>query len=532
MSLLLQALKKAEHKAAQPPVAQVPSAPAVTAPAAGSLDFPALTPDTLTPALSPEAEAGSSLAVSTVPDIDSRAALATEPASAPALTDLDWPLDPLTPAATQVATASTAEEPLAPKSAAAPIAGAEKDASSVAAPLTATPVAATPQPPRPSLTPPSQSPRASTPAVDPMADRRQAAQRFARVDPNRQADSRRRGGWYAALLVLTGAVAAGLWWQFGQLTQPPAPGGAGVAMLGTPSAAMVEPVAPSSTLNSVTPAATSPMAQETPPPAVVAKTSRIGAVKSSVAAPNVTAERTVVKPQAESAPVAPVPASPLVAPASAAPPAAASRLQIQRALPADNPLERGYQALQAGQWALAESAYQQALQVDGRNVDALNGLAAVAIQQKQPELAAQYVQRVLQLDPRNPYAQSLTSLLRPAGANDESQLKLLASTSGADGAAANFTLGLQLGRQGRWHDAQEAFFKAHTQDGTHPDYCFNLAVSLDQIRQRQLARQYYSKALMLAKTRPAQFDTAVATQRLQSLGGPLDNAPTVEKSGQ
>ena len=51
----------------------------------------------------------------------------------------------------------------------------------------------------------------------------------------------------------------------------------------------------------------------------------------------------------------------------------------------------------------------------------------------------------------------------------------------------------------------------------NPDYAYNLAVSLDQLRQPKLALDYYRRALALAQTRAASFDQALARIRVQAL---------------
>ena len=84
--------------------------------------------------------------------------------------------------------------------------------------------------------------------------------------------------------------------------------------------------------------------------------------------------------------------------------------------------------------------------------------------------------------------------------------------------ALQFIQGNQLAAQGRWNEAQQAYFNAHRADPNNPDYCYNLAVSLDRIYESRLARDFYAKSLVLARSRPAGFDTARAQTRLGQLG--------------
>ena len=127
--------------------------------------------------------------------------------------------------------------------------------------------------------------------------------------------------------------------------------------------------------------------------------------------------------------------------------------------------------------------------------------------------------RLLQADPRDAHAAAgLISLRAGRGGaiSAESRVKsMLADSPGSH--VLNFTLGNELAQQGRWAEAQQAFFKAYAADPENPDYAFNLAVSLDQQRQPVLALEYYQRAIALAKARGARFDLAAAEGRVAQL---------------
>ena len=72
-------------------------------------------------------------------------------------------------------------------------------------------------------------------------------------------------------------------------------------------------------------------------------------------------------------------------------------------------------------------------------------------------------------------------------------------------------------QQGRWAEAQQSYFKAFSADAENPDYAYNLAVSLDQLRQPRQALDYYRRAITLAQTRTANFDQVLARNRVQAL---------------
>ena len=70
--------------------------------------------------------------------------------------------------------------------------------------------------------------------------------------------------------------------------------------------------------------------------------------------------------------------------------------------------------------------------------------------------------------------------------------------------------------EARWAEAQQSFFQAHVADPTNPDYVYNLAVSLDHLRQTSLAAQYYARALA-AESQAVAFDRSQAEIRLRQL---------------
>jgi tetratricopeptide (TPR) repeat protein len=46
----------------------------------------------------------------------------------------------------------------------------------------------------------------------------------------------------------------------------------------------------------------------------------------------------------------------------------------------------------------------------------------------------------------------------------------------------------------RWNDAQQAYFRAYSAEPDNPDILYNLAISLEHLRQNKLAAQYYAQA--------------------------------------
>ena len=254
------------------------------------------------------------------------------------------------------------------------------------------------------------------------------------------------------------------------------------------------PADPSRAASATTPL---PPAPEQPAPAVRAGRAKAAAPSAAVAARGSTGPAGAVQAKE--------------------PPRAVS---VNRVTPEVHPrVVAGYKAYQAGDLSTAHGEYQQALREDPANRDALLGLAAVEMRAQRYEQSEAYYERLLQADPRDPHAHAgmlalRSQLMDPVQA--ESRVKsMLATDPGAN--VLYFTLGNQYAQQGRWAEAQQAYFKAYAADSENPDFAFNLAVSLDQLRQPGLALEYYRRALALAEKRAASFAPETARRREQQL---------------
>lgn len=211
--------------------------------------------------------------------------------------------------------------------------------------------------------------------------------------------------------------------------------------------------------------------------------------------------------------------APLPAPLPAAEAPAPSAIRVTQSRPRVSPLlEQGYAALQQGNLPQAQRAYEQMLASDPKSIDALYGLAAIAVHRQQSVLAEDYYLRILEADPRDALAHAGLAGLKGRSGGAESRIKTLIAEQ-PNVAQLHFALGNLYALDQRWRDAQQAYFQAYKNDSENPDAAFNLAVSLDQLHQEKLAAQYYSEALRLAAARPAAFSHEQARMRLRDLQG-------------
>ncbi|MDR1996294.1 tetratricopeptide repeat protein [Azonexus sp.] len=195
-------------------------------------------------------------------------------------------------------------------------------------------------------------------------------------------------------------------------------------------------------------------------------------------------------------------------------------IRVTRTQPRVDPdLVQAHARLQAGDLPGASQFFTQVLQRDPNQTDALLALATIAQHQGRLGEAESWRQRALVADPSDPAVQAATLASRAAGGDAqaaESRLKTLLAAQ-PQSAELNFALGNLYARQQRWAEAQQHYFNAVAAEPDNPDYLFNLAVSLDQLRQPRPAAQHYRLALEAATRRPASFDGEQVRRRLAAL---------------
>ncbi|MDP2869966.1 MAG: tetratricopeptide repeat protein [Methyloversatilis sp.] len=207
------------------------------------------------------------------------------------------------------------------------------------------------------------------------------------------------------------------------------------------------------------------------------------------------------------------------APAPTPPPAAAPAappIRITRNAPViPQDINEGYAAFNAGEYDRARVAYERALRADPRNPDALHGLMALADVRGDAQQARMLLRRIAEIDPADPSVQvALSENVDPVA--QEARLLNIAAAQ-PQSAPAAFALGNLYAGQARWREAQQAYFNAWTLAPDQPDHAYNLAVSLDQLRQSKLALQYYREAMTLRSQRSAAFDADAVAARIAAL---------------
>ena len=180
-------------------------------------------------------------------------------------------------------------------------------------------------------------------------------------------------------------------------------------------------------------------------------------------------------------------------------------------------LKQAYQAYQRGDDEAALLKYNQVLDIDPENRNALLARAAIAIQNGDSVSAIKDYQTLLVANPKDSLAMSsLISTTSISPQKSETQLKLMIRDE-PDSPYLNFVLANIYGTQNRWQEAQSLYFKALENNPNDPNYAYNLAVSLEHIEKPKVAISYYEKALLNMDRGLATFNKDVVDRRLEVL---------------
>jgi len=183
----------------------------------------------------------------------------------------------------------------------------------------------------------------------------------------------------------------------------------------------------------------------------------------------------------------------------------------------DRWLKEAYQAYQRGDDETALRKYNQVLNIDSGNRNALLARAAIAIQNNNSASAIKDYQKLLLSNPKDSLAMSsLIAVANLSPEKSESQLKLMIREE-PNSPYLNFVLGNIYGAQNRWQEAQSLYFKALENNPDDPNYAYNLAVSLEHLAKPGVAIAYYEKALVNIGNSLATFNKDVVDRRLEML---------------
>lgn len=181
-------------------------------------------------------------------------------------------------------------------------------------------------------------------------------------------------------------------------------------------------------------------------------------------------------------------------------------------------LQTAYRAYQSGDDGNAQNLYARVLSHDEHNRDALLGLAAIAVRQKDVVRAQEIYSELLTLDPKDSIAQA--GFVSVSGSFDplqqEARIKaLLEQEPGAPHLL--FTYATFLMQQQRWLEATRTLQSAVQAQRDNADYAFNLAVSFDHLGQADAATKYYRAALELATKQATRFRPEDVRRRLKAM---------------
>ena len=199
-------------------------------------------------------------------------------------------------------------------------------------------------------------------------------------------------------------------------------------------------------------------------------------------------------------------------------------LSIQRTNKSDpvgEQLDAAWLLYEKGQYSEAEKLYEKVISQEKNNRDALLGLGAIAVLEKDNTRAGKIYNKLLEQDPRDPVATAAIANLRndPASLKSDEDYLLSMLEKNSSAPHLNFSLGNIYAQQNKWASAQQYYFNAWQQDSDNADYIFNLAVSLDQLNKKEQALRFYKDCLSKAKNRQVSFSREMVQQRIHDLSG-------------
>lgn len=180
-------------------------------------------------------------------------------------------------------------------------------------------------------------------------------------------------------------------------------------------------------------------------------------------------------------------------------------------------LENAYAALRNANYPRARTLYANLVMADPLSIDAQLGMATALARSGDSVSAARHYRQALAIDPRNGVALAgLLAVSESRSPSLEIELRTLVGRN-PDTSSLRFTLGNLYASERRWVEAQQAYFEAYRLESGNADYMYNLAVSLDHLKQPKLALNYYQKAVAAKSKSGGQFDPLAVARRINEL---------------
>ena len=182
-------------------------------------------------------------------------------------------------------------------------------------------------------------------------------------------------------------------------------------------------------------------------------------------------------------------------------------------------LDQAWYAYESARYADAAKMYNDVLAVEESNRDALLGLGAIAVIEKNHIKAREIYLSLLDLDPRDPIATAALAGLHSSKESLGTDKDYLTSMldKNPDAHHLNFALGNVYAQLDQWTEAQKYYFNAWQQDGNNADYIFNLAVSMDQLSKELQAVNFYKDSLVKAANKQVSFSREAVKKRIDEL---------------
>jgi tetratricopeptide (TPR) repeat protein len=189
--------------------------------------------------------------------------------------------------------------------------------------------------------------------------------------------------------------------------------------------------------------------------------------------------------------------------------------------PVGEKLDVAWQAYESAQYGDAKQLYKDVLDLEENNRDALLGLGAIAVIERNNLMAREIYLSLLKLDPRDPIAMAALAGMRTdeASLKSDEEYMLAMQQKNPDAPHLNFALGNIYAQQDKWKPAQEYYFNAWQHDIENPDYIYNLAVSMDQLNKPQQALNFYKDSLSRSADKQVSFSREAVQKRINELSG-------------